>query len=164
VEYFSFRNFRQFERTRSEIRLPCDLLLDQRFRALPDVWKGHLVCLLLLSARMDNILPMQAHKLESLIGATEPVELEALEPFVRLGLSGQLFKDPCQPKVHVPDVVRVAVLVRDGARCRRCRSASNLEIDHLVPISKGGGSDESNLQVLCRRCNRRKAKNLVAKI
>jgi hypothetical protein len=164
MEYFSFRNFRQFERTRGEIRLPCDLLLDQRFRELPDVWKAHLVCLLLLSARMDNVLPMQAHKLEGLIGATEPVELEGLKPFVHFGLSGQLFPDPPTPRVHVSDLVRVAVLVRDGARCRRCRSASNLEIDHLIPVSKGGSSEESNLQVLCRRCNRRKSKTLVPRM
>src|ERR1700687_4199584 len=124
MDYLSFRNFRQFERTRREIRLPCDLLLDQRFRDLPDTWKAHLLCLLLLSARMDNVLPTHAHKLESLIGATEPVELEGLEPFVDFGLSGQLFPDPPAPRVHVPDPVRMAVLVRDGARCRRCRSAS----------------------------------------
>ncbi len=35
-EYLSFRNFRQFERTRREIRLPYDLLNDVRFRQLSD--------------------------------------------------------------------------------------------------------------------------------
>ena len=51
-QYFGFRNFRQFERTRREIRLPYDLLNDVRFRQLPDARKAHLICLLLLSARM----------------------------------------------------------------------------------------------------------------
>ena len=161
MDYLSFRNFRQFERNRREIRLPCDLLLDQRFRELPDVWKAHLLCLLLLAARMDNVLPVSAHKLESLIGATEPVEVEGLRPFVHYVASGQRCESDRSARVRVPDNVRVAVFVRDGGRCRRCRSATNLELDHLIPVSKGGSSDESNLQTLCRRCNRRKWKKLV---
>ena len=35
-EFFGFRNFSQFERTRREIKLPYDLLNDIRFRQLPD--------------------------------------------------------------------------------------------------------------------------------
>ena len=35
-----------------------------------------------------------------------------------------------------------------------------LEVDHIVPVAKGGsGDDESNLQTLCWRCNRKKGKN-----
>jgi HNH endonuclease len=159
MEYFFFRNYRQFERTRRDIKLPCDLLLDERFRRLPDVWKAHLLCLLLLSARMDDVLPLAPHKLESLIGATEPVELEALSPFLHFGLSGDLFDNEAPLGQRVTDNVRLAVLVRDGRRCRKCRSATRLEIDHILPLSKGGSSDQSNLQVLCRRCNRRKWRN-----
>ena len=47
-QFFGFRNFRQFERSRREIRLPYDLLNDLRFRQLPDASKAHLICLLLL--------------------------------------------------------------------------------------------------------------------
>jgi hypothetical protein len=31
-----------------------------------------------------------------------------------------------------------------------------LEVDHLIPRSKGGGDDESNLWLACRDCNRSK--------
>jgi 5-methylcytosine-specific restriction endonuclease McrA len=34
-------------------------------------------------------------------------------------------------------------------------------MDHIVPVSKGGKTEESNLQTLCRRCNRTKARKLV---
>ena len=164
MDYLSFRNFRQFERTRREIRLPCDLLLDQRFRELPDVWKAHLLCMLLLAARMDDALPASPHKLESLIGATEPVEVEGLRSFIRHVSVNRTCDEDHTARIHIPDSVRVSVLVRDGGRCRICRSSTNLEIDHLIPVSKGGNSDESNLQTLCRRCNRRKWKKLVPNI
>ena len=75
---FGFRNFRQFERTRKEIRLPYDLLNDVRFRQLSGRQKAHLLCLLLLAARMDNFLPNHRLKLERLIGATEILDLSEL--------------------------------------------------------------------------------------
>src|ERR1700680_4856061 len=81
-QFFGFRNFRQFERSRKEIRLPYDLLNDLRFRQLPDASKAHLICLLLLSARMDHLLPNNPLKLEQLIGATDAVDLSAFHAFV----------------------------------------------------------------------------------
>src|ERR1700719_1472460 len=81
-EFFGFRNFRQFERTHREIKLPYDLLDDIRFRQMPDARKAHLICLLLLSARMNNLLPNSSVRLERLIGATEPLDLCAFVEFI----------------------------------------------------------------------------------
>ena len=81
-EFFGFRNFRQFESSRREIKPPCDLLNDIRFRQLPDARKAHLICLLLLSARMNNLLPNSSVRLEGLIGATEAVDLSAFADFI----------------------------------------------------------------------------------
>jgi len=159
-ECFGFRNFRQFERTRSEIKLPYDLLNDFRFRQLPDVQKAHLICLLLLSVRMNNLLPNSPVKLERLIGATEPLDLNVFADFVDFTA---MEKPSWQDRVdnrRVPDSMRAAVLVRDGGRCRRCRTAIRLEMDHIIPVSKGGKTEESNLQILCRRCNRAKSRKL----
>lgn len=33
---------------------------------------------------------------------------------------------------------------------------SNLEVDHKVPLSEGGGNDLDNLWLLCRECHKRK--------
>jgi HNH endonuclease len=160
-EFFGFRNFRQFERTRGEIRLPCDLLNDLRFRQLPDAHKAHLICLLLLCARMHNLLPNSPLRLERLIGATEPLDLGALAPFVDFAEAEKPAWEDRLANRRVPDSMRAAVLVRDGGRCRKCRRSINLEMDHIIPVSKGGRTEEVNLQTLCRRCNRAKARKLV---
>ncbi len=159
-ECFGFRNFRQFERTRREIKLPYDLLNDIRFRQLPDAQKAHLICLLLLSARMNNLLPNSPVKLERLIGATEPLDLSAFADFVDFTAMEKPSWQDRVAKRRVPDSMRAAVLVRDGGRCRRCRRSIKLEMDHIIPVSKGGKTEESNLQILCRRCNRAKSRKL----
>jgi hypothetical protein len=163
-QYFGFRNFRQFERTRTEIRLPYDLLNDVRFRQLPDARKAHLICLLLLSARMNNVLPNHRLKLERLIGATEILDLAELAEFIEFSPLERTTHQDRRASRRISDETRAMVIVRDGGRCRRCRRATNLEIDHVVPISKGGSSEETNLQTLCRRCNRRKWKKLLPRL
>src|SRR5215469_1098574 len=160
-KFFGFRNFRQFERTRAEIKLPYDLLNDIRFRQLPDAQKAHLICLLLLAARLNNLLPDSPIKLEGLIGATEPLDLSAFAAFVEVAAVEKPSREDRYANRRVPDSMRATVLVRDGGRCRRCRRSINLEMDHIVPVSKGGTTEESNLQVLCRRCNRTKARKLI---
>jgi hypothetical protein len=42
-------------------------------------------------------------------------------------------------------------------------SGAALEVDHLVPESKGGASDEENLWLVCRQCNSHKADRLTAR-
>ena len=47
--------------------------------------------------------------------------------------------------------LRRVILDRDGWRCRKCGRAGRLEVDHIVPIHRGGDYwDMSNLQALCR--------------
>ena len=59
----------------------------------------------------------------------------------------------------VPGSVRYQVLKRAGGRCELCGASHTevqLDVDHIVPRSKGGPNDISNLQALCRTCNAQK--------
>lgn len=58
--------------------------------------------------------------------------------------------------------LRQHIKERDNFTCKRCGVSVEdephllLEIDHIVPVSKGGLTTEDNLQTLCWRCNRSK--------
>lgn len=41
-------------------------------------------------------------------------------------------------------------------QCVKCKTDKNLTIDHIIPVSKGGGDEISNLQLMCKPCNSRK--------
>jgi hypothetical protein len=59
----------------------------------------------------------------------------------------------------VPESIRYDVLKRDRT-CRLCGAGpddAQLQVDHIVPRSKGGSNDLMNLQVLCAVCNRGKS-------
>ena len=61
-----------------------------------------------------------------------------------------------QRRKAIPKSVRFEVFKRDKFTCQYCgESAPNviLEIDHIVPVSKGGGNDIMNLVTACRDCN-----------
>lgn len=47
----------------------------------------------------------------------------------------------------------LTILDYHGYKCLLCGSSNNLEIDHVIPVSLGGGNNFSNLIPLCKRCN-----------
>ena len=53
--------------------------------------------------------------------------------------------------------MRFKILKRDQYRCQICgasqQDGAKMHIDHIVPVAKGGQTIESNLHVLCDRCN-----------
>lgn len=51
---------------------------------------------------------------------------------------------------------RKNILLRDKYKCQYCNAQDNLTVDHVVPISQGGGFTWQNLVTACSRCNLRK--------
>ena len=60
-------------------------------------------------------------------------------------------------RARISEAVRLAVWARDEGRCVRCSADEDLQFDHVIPVSRGGGSSAENVQVLCGDCNRLKA-------
>lgn len=64
-----------------------------------------------------------------------------------------------QRRENVRAALRWRILKRDGHRCVACgRGPAThpglvLEVDHITPVSRGGGNEEANLRTLCRACN-----------
>jgi 5-methylcytosine-specific restriction endonuclease McrA len=59
--------------------------------------------------------------------------------------------------------LRFIILKRDGFRCQQCGASAvednfiKLEVDHKVPVSAWGRTEESNLWTLCVPCNKGKS-------
>lgn len=62
--------------------------------------------------------------------------------------------------------LRAFIKDRDNYTCKTCSASIAvepnllLEVDHIIPVSKGGMSTVENLQTLCWRCNRRKSNKI----
>lgn len=56
--------------------------------------------------------------------------------------------------------VRQRVWQRYGGRCAECKADTYLEFDHIIPVAKGGGNSDTNVQLLCRKCNLIKSDNI----
>lgn len=64
----------------------------------------------------------------------------------------------------VSNKMRFSIFARDGYRCRICGASgkfARLEIDHIIPIAKGGRSTYNNLQTLCHSCNTKKGSKIL---
>jgi 5-methylcytosine-specific restriction endonuclease McrA len=63
---------------------------------------------------------------------------------------------------HRRKITRRAVFARDNWTCQYCGARSNLTVDHVIPRSKGGTSEWTNIVASCAPCNRRKGDHLPA--
>jgi 5-methylcytosine-specific restriction endonuclease McrA len=64
-------------------------------------------------------------------------------------------RSPSSRASHEPGAAAVKAQVLEGdGRCVRCGSTEDLEVDHVVPASRGGETTADNLRVVCRECHR----------
>ena len=60
---------------------------------------------------------------------------------------------------NISDRMRFRILMRDGFACKSCGASPakilglELHVDHIIPWSKGGETEEKNLETKCAQCN-----------
>ncbi len=61
---------------------------------------------------------------------------------------------------YIPFQTKIRVARRDNYTCQECGAHlrdDDIEFDHIIPLSKGGSTEEHNLRLTCFNCNRSKS-------
>lgn len=72
-----------------------------------------------------------------------------------------------EQRMLMTNKLREYIKKRDNYTCCNCGNSVHaepnllLEIDHIIPVSKGGCTVENNLQTLCWKCNRTKSNKML---
>lgn len=96
------------------------------------------------------------------------LDVENLDKFVNYLNDLVKFKNSIQgQRALMTSRLREHIKQRDNYTCKSCSISTHternllLEIDHIIPLSKGGFTTELNLQTLCWRCNRTKGAKIL---
>jgi Holliday junction DNA helicase RuvB len=84
------------------------------------------------------------------------ITLEVAEAALKMLASSDEPEDSRASRDAIPSEVRREVWRRDEGKCVKCGSRSNLEYDHIIPVSRGGSNTARNIELLCEACNRAK--------
>ncbi|NOU17014.1 MAG: HNH endonuclease [Bacteroidales bacterium] len=63
---------------------------------------------------------------------------------------------------YIPRHIMLKVVRKDNNQCQICGKVlkdDEIEFDHIIPLSKGGSTEEHNLRITCVGCNRDKSDN-----
>lgn len=99
---------------------------------------------------------------------TITMDIQMLERFIGyIDENIKMKKSATKQRRLMTPKLRNYIKERDNYTCMLCGNSTLkeenllLEIDHIIPISKGGLTEENNLQTLCWKCNRSKGAKLV---
>jgi hypothetical protein len=70
-------------------------------------------------------------------------------------------------EVYIPKTLREKVKAQAHHRCGYCQTSeyvvgTPMEIDHMIPLSLGGPTEEGNLWLACSLCNDHKSERIAA--
>lgn len=164
---YQIKNWERFQHYKDRrppwIKLYRELLDDINYHTLSPM-AGKCLCLIwLLASELDGSLP-SVEEVAFRIRVDKETAQAILEELVQHGFIVRISTEQVATQKtagadcgsrHVSDKLRQKIMKRDKV-CIWCGATDKLEIDHIVPISKGGESVEKNLQILCRSCNRKK--------
>lgn len=103
-----------------------------------------------------NSRPQPAHEITTLpvLVVEGDTQSERIQSYWLLGNSDPWHRLGERPiERHVTPSLRRRVLERDGNQCLVCRSAENLNCDHVKALQNGGSNSPANLGTLCHPCH-----------
>ena len=112
-----------------------------------------------LDARPDLVLSLGSFRDKFIVWCAnqrvifEPDIVEEVGEFIGKYINSRLYN----VNINLWREISHSVFRRDNYTCQYCgQIGHSLEIDHIIPISKGGSNQPDNLITACRRCNRQK--------
>ena len=161
MDYIHIENWRRYQHYRDRnppwIKLYVNLLDDYDYYSLPDNQKLILIHLWLLASKTNNNIPYDLLWIKSTLNLNIAIEIEPLIKAGFLWSDDEKIDESCSwASRYISEEVRKKIFEKYDDQCAICKSTKHLEVDHKLPISQGGGNSEDNLQILCRKCNRKK--------
>lgn len=146
-------------------RLYSDSIDNEKLRLLAFEDRWHFVAI--LCCKNQGIIDSSDHLLERKLSVKLGVQLRELEEIKRRLVEVNLIDENWQPVRIGPEYkrppshewreIREQIFLRDDYTCGYCgERGGRLECDHVTPVSRGGGSEDSNLITACFNCNRSK--------
>jgi len=160
VEWDSFQHYK--DRNPQWIKLHTSILSSPVWWRADDSQKALIIVVMLMAARHGNNIPADPRFIQQIgyLKAKPNLNWLVKQGFCVYSDIEERRESPW-PSRYIPDEIRQQVLTRDNNQCVKCKSPEKLEIDHIIPVSKGGKGVIDNLQTLCISCNRSK-RNRVA--
>ncbi len=115
-------------------------------RTRPDSWLAPSV-----KSRADNILNI-TNKLSKFIPLTN-VAIERVSFDTSEMTEGKLYGNQYQNGDLKDTKLRSFITNKNNNSCVYCGDDNNLEVEHIIPKSKGGTNSTKNLTLSCRKCN-----------
>jgi hypothetical protein len=154
-----------------------DFFFDPKIVSLSFAEQRHY--LFVLCMKNDGLLDKKYPKKEMLdsvvskrLGLIEEEFLNLKKKFLNAGLIDDRWQpvywdrfrhESNRPASNIWKVIREFIFARDNYTCQYCgERGKRLECDHVVPVSKGGSHDNSNLVTACFKCNRSKRDKLIS--
>ena len=87
---------------------------------------------------------------------------KAIEEFIKYSNGEVIIKTEASPRKirkAINNSLKYDIMKRDNFRCNYCgRSPAidsdvELQIDHIIPVTKGGDNHIDNLKTICKKCN-----------
>jgi len=171
TRYFTIKNLDQFQHYKDRnppwIKLWTKLLDDYEFNELSKETQRDLMMIWLFISKVpERRLAYDSVWIARKINSRKPVDLDAIAQagFIVPSDEVAVIKSPW-PSRYIPESLRSEVFARDEHQCVDSGTTQNLEIDHVIPVSKLPPEWKptlEGLQTLCRSCNRPKRVNCVA--